>query len=175
MATVAAFGRPLSSSHDPEDARGATSSSPFHSGVCLRLAGEALLRDPHSLFRLAVARVSSSIVAYPSDELSLAEVADASVDKVLRVEMLRATSARTMQRLLRTGYTREGAMSRSVDALLERWTFDVERHDVLLVGYDGWREVTTIIPPRSRSIDLPGIDAMRATWRLFTAPTRRGG
>jgi len=154
--------------------RPATASAPFPCGSTLRFSGSAILRDPRSLLRRPVATVSSSVVAYPHDDLTPAAVASASIDKVLRVEATRTMTAPSMRELLRVAYAREGAGADDVEPLLDAWTFDLRSGDVLLAGYDGWREITTFIPPHLRPIDVPGIDFMRATWRLFLAPSSRG-
>lgn len=155
--------------------RAATPSARFPSGSTLRSSSSATLRDPRSFFRRAVATVSSSVVAYPHDDPTPAAVANASVDKVLRVEATRTMTAPSMRELLRVAYAREGAAAEDVEPLLHEWTFDLRRGDVLLAGYDGWRELTTFIPPHLGRIDIHGIDFMRATWRLFLAPSRSRG
>lgn len=148
-------------------------SSPFRMGATLRFAGCRVLRDRRRFFRRAVANVSSSIIAYPHDDLSPRAVADASVEKILRIEMLRTMPQASMRDLLARAYAEEDAVESEVAMLLRAWTFDLRRRDVVLVGYDGWREITSFITPSLDRIDVPGIDFMRATFRLFLAPTDR--
>lgn len=143
----------------------------YYSGSTLRFAGSTVLRDRRRLFRRSIALVSSSVVAYPHEEPSAAALADACVDKVLRVEMMLSMTDDAMRVFLRAAYESEGLTTAEVDALLEAWTFDLRRGDVVLVGYDGWREVTTFILPQLGRIDIHGVAFMRATWRALTTPS----
>lgn len=124
--------------------------------------------------RRPVAHVTLSMFAPPYG-LTAREAADVTVDKVLRLQLLRSMDDRALSELLLRGFVDADYPGVTLDVLLAPWPDTLEEGDVLLIGYEPERALTTFVGTRGHVVDVAGAAAMRATFGLFLAHPRQPG
>ncbi|MBS2012833.1 MAG: hypothetical protein JST00_08105 [Deltaproteobacteria bacterium] len=109
----------------------------------------------------------------PPYGLTAREAADVAVEKVLRVQMLRSMDDRALSELLLGGFADADYPGVTLDVLLAPWPDTLAEGDILLIGYEPERALTTFAGARGHVVDVTGADAMRATFGLFLAHPRQ--